>query len=64
MQVALERLVCRRGDEWTPPCVHARHPLSRSLVCAELGAGQGEGVAGVLGEGPMETKQDVHSTWG
>lgn len=56
--------MCRCGDEWTPPCVHAGHPLSRSLVCAEMGAGQGEGVAGVLGEGPMETKQDVHSTWG
>lgn len=64
MQVALKNSVCQCVDEWALPCMHARHQLSRSVVCAELGAARREGGSWAPGRGgPVETKQDVHSTW-
>lgn len=64
MQVALEKLVCQCVNEWALPCMHARHQLSRSLVCAELGAGQQEGELGFWERGLVQTKQASHPTWG
>lgn len=64
MQVALKNSVYQCVDEWALPCMHARHQLSRSVVCAELGAARREGGSWAPGRGgPVETKQDVHSTW-